>query len=140
MLNLQKKYIISLGFICVLAVLCILLSAALVVSSSKASAVSGTQQAASPALSANAYDSGQEEASGDVPAGKLAADEAKPMYIVQSVGNEVHVIPYGRPDQYRVLEGIDVRTLRQVDQKFLSAGLKLYSDEELLSFLEDFGS
>ena len=63
-----------------------------------------------------------------------------PLFLVRIVGDEVRLISFAAPGQYRVLEEIDVRTLREADRIALMDGLYLYSEQELAGFQEDFGS
>ena len=64
----------------------------------------------------------------------------QPMYIVRLIGKTVRVEDAGNENDYRILSCIDPRLMREADREMLRQGISLYSQTELLSFLEDFCS
>lgn len=65
--------------------------------------------------------------------------QATPKYLVRVDGGVLSVYPYGSATACEVTD-IRVSSLRAYDQQLMQRGFPLYSDEELASFLEDFGS
>ena len=84
------------------------------------------QQRAQPAVTASDPLGAQEQ-------------EARPLYLVRVTDGELVIYPYGSDT---ALERTDIRlsSLREYDQKLMQQGFPLYSEQELASFLEDFGS
>ncbi|GEM_PF-1146989 len=78
-----------------------------------------------------------------VPAsGALTAEdqqERRPLYIVRVTDGVLAVYPYGSDTAEEVTD-IRLSSLRDYDQQLMLRGFPLYSEEELSSFLEDFGS
>ena len=67
-------------------------------------------------------------------------EEDIPLYRVVAEEGYVRIHDIRKPENSRVLEEIDARMLRKSDLTMLEKGLELYNDDELASFLEDFGS
>ncbi len=85
------------------------------------------EQAAEPAVPSSRALTAQEQ-----------QDDA-PKYLVRVDNGVLSVYPYGSSTACEVTD-IRVSSLRAYDQQLMQRGFPLYSDEDLASFLEDFGS
>jgi hypothetical protein len=72
------------------------------------------------------------------PAAALEETDA-PLYIVRDVNGVLAVYPYGSDTAVTVTD-IRLSSLRDYDKELMQRGFPLYSEQELTSFLEDFGS
>lgn len=71
----------------------------------------------------------------------LSVNTAKlPLYKVIADGGKIHVLDLTIPENSRILDHIDTRMMRKSDLDMLEMGIELYNDDELASFMEDFGS
>ena len=61
-------------------------------------------------------------------------------YIMKLYNGSLAVFDAKKPDTPQYITGIDERTLRDADRKAFEKGVLVYSDEELASLLEDYGS
>ncbi|MDO4174713.1 MAG: hypothetical protein Q4D42_08105 [Eubacteriales bacterium] len=66
-------------------------------------------------------------------------EEQQPLYLVREHNGVLAIYPYGSDTAAEVTD-IRLSSLREYDQKLMEHGFPLYSDQELASFLEDFGS
>ncbi len=67
------------------------------------------------------------------------ATEDNPLYLVRVSDGVLAIYPYGSDTAAEVTD-IRLSSLREYDQQLMEQGFPLYSEEELTSFLEDFGS
>ncbi|MDO4286903.1 MAG: hypothetical protein Q4C40_04180 [Eubacteriales bacterium] len=78
-----------------------------------------------------------------VPAAEpISADEqteAEPLYLVREQNGVLAIYPYGSNTAAEITD-IRLSSLREYDQKLMQHGFPLYTEQELTSFLEDFGS
>lgn len=65
--------------------------------------------------------------------------EKQPLYLVRVDNDMLAIYPYGSDAASEVTD-IRLSSLREYDQQLMERGFPLYSEEELASFLEDFGS
>ncbi len=65
--------------------------------------------------------------------------ETQPLYMVRVADGVLAIYPYGSDTATEVTD-IRLSSLREYDQKLMQQGFPLYSEQELTSFLEDFGS
>ncbi len=113
------KYRISLSLSVLLAMLCAVLSGTLIGSKSEARMIE--------------YDTVQTVMN-------TKPMENAPLYRIVAENGCVKMLDLKSPEKSRVLEEIDVRVLRKNDVVMLEKGIELYNSDELVSFLEDFGS
>lgn len=81
-----------------------------------------------PAISANGTVSAEEQTAVPVP-----------LYYVRVYNNSLAIY---RPDESEPFEITDIHisSLREYDQKLMQSGFPLYSEQDLIMFLEDYGS
>lgn len=65
--------------------------------------------------------------------------EDQPLYIVRADDGVLCIYPYGSDAAAEVTD-IRLSSLREYDQELMKRGFPLYTEQELTSFLEDFGS
>ena len=65
--------------------------------------------------------------------------EPQPLYLVRAENGVLCIYPYGSDTATEVTD-IHLSSLREYDQQLMKQGFPLYSEEDLTSFLEDFGS
>lgn len=65
--------------------------------------------------------------------------ENQPLYLVRAENGVLCIYPYGSDTATEVTD-IRVSSLREYDQQLMKQGFPLYSEADLTSFLEDFGS
>lgn len=65
--------------------------------------------------------------------------EPQPLYFVRVMDGVLAIYPYGSDTASEVTD-IRLSSLREYDQRLMERGFPLYSEEDLASFLEDFGS
>ena len=65
--------------------------------------------------------------------------EPRPLYLVRAENGVLCIYPYGSDTPAEVTD-IRLSSLREYDQQLMKQGFPLYSEEDLASFLEDFGS
>jgi len=66
--------------------------------------------------------------------------EPKEKYIMKLYNGNLAVFDAKDPETPQFVTGIDERTLRDTDRDAFEKGVPVYSDEELASLLEDYGS
>ena len=66
-------------------------------------------------------------------------EQTNPMYLIRANDGMLAIYPYG---SNTALEITDIRlsSLREYDQHLIERGFPLYSERDLATFLEDFGS
>lgn len=65
--------------------------------------------------------------------------EETPKYLVRVTDGVLAIYPYGSDTAVEITD-IRLSSLREYDQELMQHGFPLYSEQELSSFLEDFGS
>ena len=65
--------------------------------------------------------------------------DPQPLYLVRAENGVLGIYPYGSDTPAEVTD-IRLSSLREYDQQLMKQGFPLYSEEDLASFLEDFGS
>ncbi|MCD8357239.1 MAG: hypothetical protein LUE11_11820 [Clostridia bacterium] len=65
--------------------------------------------------------------------------EDQPLYVVRADDGVLCIYPYGSSTAAEVTD-IRLSSLREYDQELIKRGFPLYTEQELTSFLEDFGS
>lgn len=68
-----------------------------------------------------------------------AEEQAQPLYMVRAENGVLCIYPYGSDTAVEVTD-IRLSSLREYDQQLMKQGFPLYSEDDLMSFLEDFGS
>lgn len=65
--------------------------------------------------------------------------QEQPLYLVRAVDGVLAIYPYNSDTAVEVTD-IRLSSLREYDQELMLRGFPLYSEQDLASFLEDFGS
>ncbi|MCX7614673.1 MAG: hypothetical protein N2Z65_02820 [Clostridiales bacterium] len=71
---------------------------------------------------------------------KETTSQQKEKYIMKLYNGALAVFDAENPSKPQYITDIDERTLRDTDREAFKKGIPVYSDEELASLLEDYGS
>ena len=69
-----------------------------------------------------------------------SASIREPLYIITTHEGQIGVFKYKETTPYLTLDDVMIDSLSEYDQKLLESGIQVYSEQELLSLIEDYDS